>query len=51
MRKYFPHAFVAATLHIVALLVAHKVAVEVLGLVRDELFVTYAERAYELVLR
>ena len=30
MRKYIPHIFVAATLHIVALMVAHKIAVEII---------------------
>ena len=49
MRKYIPHIFVAATLHIVALMVAHKIAVEIIELVRDELYVTVVERVASLV--
>ncbi len=49
MRKYIPHIFVAATLHIVALMVAHKIAVEIIELVRDEVVVTFTERMVALV--
>ena len=49
MRKYIPHIFVAATLHIVALMVAHKIAVEIVELIRDELYVTVVEHVASLV--
>jgi hypothetical protein len=48
MRKYIPHVFVAATLHLIVLFAAHKIAVEVLELVRDEIVVTLTERLVAL---
>jgi hypothetical protein len=49
MRKYTPHLFVAAVLHLVVLFAAHKVAVEVIELVRDELAVTFTDYVVALV--
>jgi hypothetical protein len=43
MRKYTPHLFVAAVLHLIVLFAAHKLAVEVIELVRDEIAVTFTE--------
>jgi hypothetical protein len=43
MRKFTPHLFVAAVLHLVVLFAAHKIAVEIIELVRDELAVTFTE--------
>ena len=48
MRKYIPHIFVAAVLHFIVLFAAHKIAVEVFELVRDELVVTLTARLVEL---
>jgi hypothetical protein len=43
MRKYTPHFFVAAVLHLIVLFAAHKIAVEIIELVRDEIAVTFTE--------
>lgn len=44
MFRKFSHALVAVFLHVAVLFAAHKLAVEIIGLVRDELIVTYGER-------
>lgn len=48
MFRKFSHAFVAVILHTAILLAAHRIAVEVIELVRDEFIVTFSEKAIAL---
>lgn len=47
MRKIM-HALFVALLHVIVLITAHGVAVEISGLVRDEIIVNTVERAIRI---